>query len=279
MIYVAVGLSAGTLVGMAIILSYVLGWANKTFHVEVDSRVEACINALPAANCGGCGYVGCSEYAEAVVAGEAPVNKCTVGGESVVVALADIMGVEVEESFPYFAIVHCAAYYDDRLGRHEYSGEQTCAAANLIADVQGCIYGCLGFGDCVRSCDYDAIHMIDGLATVDYEKCIGCGTCAKACPTNIITITPFKADQILAVTCSNKDFGKDVTSVCKVGCIGCKACTRASDIFKVENNLSAIDYDAYSPGDLENLIKVAGKCKRNRIEFVGKKSEKDPGKN
>ncbi|MGA7876067.1 MAG: RnfABCDGE type electron transport complex subunit B, partial [Desulfoferrobacter sp.] len=110
MIWVTVSLAAGTMVGMAVAMSYVLGWANRAFYVEVDDRVEAVIDALPGANCGGCGYVGCSDYAEAVVAGNAPVSKCTVGGDNCAAALADIMGVEVAQSWPYRPIVHCGAH-------------------------------------------------------------------------------------------------------------------------------------------------------------------------
>ncbi len=153
---------------LALFMAYVLGWANKTFHVEVDPRIEQVNHALPGANCGGCGYVGCGEYAEAVVAGKAPVNLCPVGGESCATAVAKILGIKLEASFPYRPAVHCGAHYDDRLGRHDYFGEQTCGAANLTAGVQGCTYGCLGFGYCVKVCDFDAIHVVDGLATVDY---------------------------------------------------------------------------------------------------------------
>ncbi len=275
MSWVTIGLSAGTLVGMAVILTYILGWANKAFYVEVDPRVEAVNDALPGANCGGCGYVGCNEYAEAVASGEAEVNLCNVGGASCAAAIADIMGVQVEASFPYRPIVHCGATYDDRLKRSPYRGEQKCATANLVAGVQGCTYGCLGFGDCTQACNYDAIHIINGLATVDYEKCIGCGACAKVCPRNIITITPFKAEQMLAVTCSNKDAGKDVTAVCKVGCLGCKACARKSDLFKVVDNLSTIDYDAYEPECSLEVLEACQKCPRHRLVFVGKPTEKD----
>jgi ferredoxin len=144
-----------------------------------------------------------------------------------------------------------------------------------VADVQGCTYGCLGFGDCASVCDYDALHVIDGLATVDYEKCIGCGACAKVCPRNIITITPFKAERILAVTCSNKDKGKDITKVCTVGCIGCGACARTSDLFTIENNLSTINYNAYEPVCSLDVLQACEKCPRHRIVFVGKKDTDD----
>ena len=167
---VTIGLSAATMLVMAIVLSYILGWANKAFHVEVDPKVEAINEALPAANCGGCGYVGCGEYAEAVAAGEVPVNKCTVGGESCAAELAEIMGVEVTESYPYRPVVHCGARLDDRLQRSQYIGEQRCAPANLVTGIQGCTYGCLGFGDCYRACNFDAIEMSHEHELSKYER-------------------------------------------------------------------------------------------------------------
>ena len=270
MIEVTIGLAAGTMLAMAFVVSYVLGWANRKFAIEVDSRVEAVLEVLPGANCGGCGFLGCSDYAVAVVADGAPVNKCPVGGDSCAAAVADIMGVEVGGTLPFRPIIHCGARLEDRLGRTEYKGEKRCASANLVADIQGCTFGCLGFGDCTRACNYDALHIVDGLAVVDYEKCIGCGACAKVCPRNIITITPFRAKQIMAVGCSNKDKGKDVMSVCKVGCIGCKACSRLSEIITIEDNLSVVDYDHYNAESMPDLFKAIDKCPRNRLVFVGK---------
>ena len=119
---VVIGLAALTMLAMALVLSFVLGWANRAFFVEVDPRVDAAIEVLPGANCGGCGFVGCGEYAEAVVMDNAPINKCTVGGDSVINALADVMGVEAEASFPWRPVVHCGAHTEDRLGRSEYLG-------------------------------------------------------------------------------------------------------------------------------------------------------------
>ncbi|OQX61461.1 MAG: electron transporter RnfB [Desulfococcus sp. 4484_241] len=272
---VTIGLAAGTLVVMAIIFTYILGWANVAFHVEVDPRIEAIAEALPGANCGGCGFVGCGEYAEAVVTQGAPVDKCAPGGANVAAAVAQIMGVEIGESLPYRPIVHCNAHTRDKHGISEYHGERRCATANIIADVQGCTYGCLGFGDCVEACMYDAIHVVDGLATVDYTACVGCGACAKACPRNIITMTPFRADRIFAVLCSNKDTGKDVKKVCDVGCLGCKACERACGLFAVKENLANINYDDYNPDDLSDIFEAAKKCPQKGIVLVGKPSQKD----
>jgi RnfABCDGE-type electron transport complex B subunit len=278
MMWVTIGLSAGTMLLMAVILSFVLGWANKKFHVDVDPRVLRIIDELPGANCGGCGYVGCGEYAEAVALEHETVDKCTVGGQSCAMAVAAIMGVEVGETLPYRPIVHCGAHYEDRLGRNAYRGEHRCSAANLVTDIQGCTYGCLGFGDCAAACQFDALQVVDGLATVDYEKCVGCGACAKVCPRNIITITPFKSSQMLAVTCANKDRGKEVTAVCKVGCIGCGACARTSGLFSIENNLSTIDYDAYEPTCSLDVLEACRKCKRQRLVFVGIPTKDDQEK-
>lgn len=273
--WVTIGLSAGTLVSMAIIFSYILGWANKAFHVETDPRVEAVMDELPGANCGGCGYVGCYEYAEAVATNGESVSKCTVGGQNCANALAQIMGVEVEERYPYRPIVHCAATYDERLKKSEYKGEKRCLAANLVADIQGCTYGCLGFGDCQVACDYDAIHVFNGLAVVNYDKCVGCGACTKVCPRNIISMVPFKAERILAVTCCNKDFGKDVKEVCSVGCTGCKACSKATNLIAIEDNLPVIDDERYTADAMEGFVKAVEKCPRKGLVFVGKPSAED----
>jgi len=275
MTWVTISLSAATMLSMALVLTFILGWASRKFHVDVDRRVLTIMETLPGANCGGCGYVGCGEYAEAVALEHEAVNKCTVGGADCTSAVADIMGVEVGETLPYRPVVHCGAHYNDRLGRNEYRGEMRCSAANLVTDVQGCTYGCLGFGDCTRVCEFDAIHVIEGLATVDYDKCVGCGACAKACPRNIITITPFKSERMLAVTCTNKDKGKDVISVCNVGCIGCGACARTSSLFTIENNLSTINYDEYAPECSLEVLDACKKCKRQRLVFVGKPSSKE----
>jgi len=271
---VTLGLSAGTLFAMAVVFSYILSWASRKFYVDVDPRVTAIMEVLPGANCGGCGFVGCSDYAEAIVGDGATVNKCPVGGSSCAAEVAGIMGVELKETLPFRPIIHCGAHTEDKLHRHAYIGEQTCAAANLVSGIQGCTYGCLGIGDCTRACNYDALHVVDGLATVDYDKCVGCGACAKVCPRNIITITPFKYQRVMAIACSNKDFGKAVKDVCNVGCIGCKACAKACSLFQIEDNLSSINYDLYCQDYSEDLRKAIEKCPQKKIILVGKPTAK-----
>jgi Na+-translocating ferredoxin:NAD+ oxidoreductase RNF subunit RnfB len=267
-------LAGGTMLVLAVVAGQSLGWANRVFHVEVDPRIEAVNAALPGANCGGCGCVGCMSYAEAVVAGQIGPDKCTVGGASCAGEVAKIMGVDLEPSWPYRPVVHCHATTEQRLGRGDYRGEPTCTAANLINGVQGCTYGCLGLGDCVRACDFDAIHVVNGLATVDYDRCVGCGACAKACPRNIISMTPFKSERMLVVACSNKDFARDVRAVCKVGCVGCMACAKASDLFRMEGHISRIDYDKYDPEKMDAALVAVNKCPAKSILYVGKPSKK-----
>jgi ferredoxin len=149
----------------------------------------------------------------------------------------------------------------------------TCAAANLVAGVQGCAYGCLGLGDCVRACRYDAIHVVDGLATVDYDRCIGCKACSQVCPRNIISMVPFKTERMFVVACSNKDMGPDVRLVCEVGCIGCQACSRKSELIEMDGNLPIVDYEKYEPG--ADFAPAMEKCPRESMVVVGKPSPAD----
>ena len=270
MTVVTIGIAAGTMLIMAIIMSYILGWANVKFHVEVDPRVEAVTEALPGANCGGCGFIGCSDYAEAVVLDNAPINKCPVGGAACAAEVAGIMGIEAGEAQIFRPVVHCGATANERKGRTDYQGEETCAGANLVAGVQACTFGCLGFGDCVTACQYDAIHVEKGLATVDYDKCIGCGACVKVCPRNVVSMALFSEDTVPAVACSNKDKGKDVKAVCDTGCIGCKACTRIDDIFVMDGDTATVAYDVFTAENCENVEKAIEKCPNDCIIYVGK---------
>jgi len=270
---ITIVLAAVVLAILAVCMAWVLGWANRAFHVEVNPKVEAIIAALPGANCGGCGYVGCGEYAEAVAKGEAPVTLCAPGGTACAEDLAQILGVETVQTFPYRAVVHCAATYGQRLGHVAYEGEPTCAAANLVAGLQGCTFGCLGLGDCTRACNYDAIRLVEGLATVDYQKCIGCKACAKACPRNIITMVPLKSERMLVVACSNQDKGPDVKKVCKVGCIGCTSCSRKCELIGMEGSLPAIDYDRYD--DAVDFTAALEKCPRESMIYIGQPTPED----
>lgn len=270
MILITIAIAACTLFILSVIISYILGWANIRFKVETDPKVESVLEALPGANCGGCGYIGCSDYAAAIVNNNEPVNKCSVGGESCALKVAGIMGIDPGQMIKSYAIVHCGSGISDRLLRTDYHGEKTCIGASQVAGIQGCTYGCLGFGDCVQACKYEAIHVINGLATVDYKKCTGCGACARVCPRGIIAIVPFNENSIPVVACSNKDSGKESKEVCERACIGCKACSKISDIYIVEGSLSRTDYSAYSDSKHEEAIRAIEKCPTKCIRFAGR---------
>ena len=263
-------LAGVTMLVLGVLGGLVLGWANKAFHVEVDPRIEQIDEALPGANCGGCGYVGCRDYAEACVDKSEAINLCPVGGEPTASAIATILGVEVTQSLPYRPAVHCGADTSQRLGRSDYRGEATCAAANLVNGIQGCTYGCMGFGDCRKACDYAAIEIVDGLSVINYDKCIGCGACAKVCPRNIVSMVPFKHERMMIVACSNKDFGKDVKKVCTVGCLGCKACSKASNLLNIVDNLPHLDYEQYDGDAMDDLELALDKCPTKRMTVIGK---------
>jgi len=269
MTLITIAIAATTLFLLSVVVSWILGWANIKFRVEVDPKIEEVLEALPGANCGGCGYMGCSDYAAAIVTDGVPVTSCSVGGAACAAQIAGIMGVEAGEMVKKYAVVHCGSHSADRTVKTAYRGEKRCAAANQVAGVYGCTYGCLGFGDCVQACNYDAVHVVDGLATVDYKKCIGCGACSRVCPRGIIEITPFPESSVPTVACSNKEKGKDSRAVCRTSCIACKACTKLSDIFTVEDNLSRCDSSSYNSDLSEDVLQAVEKCPTNCIKFLG----------
>ena len=228
-----VGLGFGLLLAVAAII----------FKVEVDERIEKIEEVLPGANCGACGFAGCSAYAAAVVNDGAAVNLCGVGGGNVAQQIGGIMGTAVSKGVPMVARVHCGGTCENAKDKFEYYGVETCeAAAKFAGGQKACSEGCLGFGSCVSACVFDAIRVEDGVASVDEEKCTACGACVKACPKKIIELLP--RDNKTYVKCSNHKTGKEVNAVCKVGCIACKICEKncEPEAISVDNNLAVIDY-------------------------------------
>jgi Na+-translocating ferredoxin:NAD+ oxidoreductase subunit B len=262
-------ISALVLFGLTLLFAVLLGIAKEKLRVDEDPRIGRVLEELPAANCGGCGLAGCADFAKAVVEKRAPVDGCTVGGAKVAKAVAGVLGVEVVQTYPYRPVIHCGARADEKLGRVPYDGVSGCVEANVVGVTQGCAYGCLGFGDCVKACPFDALHMVEGCPVVDYEKCTGCGACVRACPRGIVKMVPFKQEQMLVVACSNKEPARNVKQVCKVGCMGCKACQRLfASLFEVRDNLSYLNYDNYT-GE-EDLSKAQEKCPAGVMMYFGK---------
>ncbi len=238
--------------GLGLIFGLVLAAASKIFYVETDPRLDQLNECLPGANCGGCGYAGCSGYAEAVLSGEAEIGKCASGGNECAQAMGKIMGVDVGEVARKVALVRCSGHrIADADGKSqgarmkaEYEGFKDCLAASKIGGngPLACKFGCLGFGNCVKACKYGAIRIVDGIAKVDKEKCVGCMSCAAACPRNLIVSVDY--DQQVVIACASQAKGAVTVRGCSKGCIGCGLCTKICphEAITVENNLAVIDY-------------------------------------
>ena len=267
-------LASAILFGVTLVFATLLGVAKEKLRVEEDPRIALVNEALPAANCGGCGFAGCADFAKAVVEQRAECTGCPVGGSKTAERIAQILGVEVVRTYPYRPVIHCRAKRSDKLGIVPYEGVASCVEANVVGVTQGCTYGCLGYGDCVRACAYDAMRMEEDLPVIDYDKCTGCGACVRACPRNIIEQIPFKQERMLVIACANKEPVKCVKAVCKVGCIGCGLCQRLfADLFRVENNLAYLNYDNYTGENdegNETLQKVLQKCPADVMVYFGK---------
>lgn len=231
--------------GLGVIFGMLLGYASKKFAIQVDPRVPAVRDALPGANCGGCGYAGCDACAKAMVEGEAAPNACPVGGAETAKKIGEILGLNVEASVKKAAFVKCNGTCSNAKNKYEYSGIKDCRDAALLpgGGHKGCNYGCLGFGSCVKVCEFGALSIVNGVAVVDEDKCTSCGKCVKACPKGLINIVP--VEKQVRVVCNSKDRGKDVKDNCSVGCIGCRMCERVCQFgaIKFENNLAEVDYE------------------------------------
>ena len=237
-------LIAAACVGIVgIFVGLFLGVAGIKFKVEVDEKEEAVLAALPGNNCGGCGFAGCSGLAAAIAKGEAAVNTCPVGGEEVGKKIAAIMGVEAEASERKVAYVHCQGDCERTTTDYDYYGIKDCRMMSFVpgGGPKSCNSGCLGFGTCAQVCPFDAIHVENGVAVVDKEKCKACGKCIAVCPRHLIELIPYEQKHM--VQCSSQDKGKDVMAACAVGCIGCRMCAKVcpAEAITVENNIAHID--------------------------------------
>lgn len=231
-----------TLIGIA--GGVILVLASKFMAVYEDPRIAEVTDVLAGANCGGCGYAGCSDYAKAVVEKGEAVDKCAPGGAACVKAISAIMGLEGGAGLPKHAFVACQGTSENCKPKYEYAGIETCAAANkLYSGQKSCQYACLGLGDCANVCKFGAITIQDGVAHVDFEKCVGCGACEKACPKGVISISTLRNQPW--VKCNNKDKGAAAMKVCKTSCIACGLCEKNCpyEAIKVEGNVARIDYD------------------------------------
>ncbi len=227
---------------MGLLLGVGLAFAARKLAVPRDPLVEKINDILPGANCGGCGYPGCFQFAEAVAAGKAPVDGCVAASAEINARIAEAVGGEVSDSVRMVALVHCNGGRA-AVDAFDYRGPRDCvSAAMVMGGYKVCSYGCLGFGDCVEACPFDAIRMSDdGIPVVDVKACTGCGKCVTACPKKIIELWP--VDHEVVVACSSLDKGGVAGKACSVACIGCRKCKKVCpvDAIEVEDFLAVID--------------------------------------
>lgn len=255
---------------IGLISAIVLFVASKKFAVYEDPRIGEVAEVLPQANCGGCGYPGCAGFAEACVkAGSLEGKLCPVGGQPVMARVAAILGLEATSAEPKVAVVRCNGSCEHRPRTTRYDGVSSCAVANATYGGEtDCTFGCLGCGDCVDACQFDAIHMNPetGLPEVDENACTACGACVKACPRRIIELRPKgKNNRRVYVSCVNKDKGAQTRKACSVGCIGCGKCVKVCpfEAITLENNLAYID-----PAKCKLCRKCEAECPQGAILAV-----------
>ncbi len=229
---------------MGVIFGCVLGFASIVFKVERDPKIDEIRACLPGANCGGCGFAGCDALAEAIASGKSPVNGCPVGGADVAAKISQVMGVEAGDSVKMTAFVKCNGNCEAAKNKFDYYGVEDCDLENgLNGGHKACSYGCLGDGNCVRACAFDAIHVVNGVAVVDKDKCVSCGACIKACPKNLIELVPY--DKLVRVACNSKDMPKAAKDNCSNACMGCKICEKncPAKAITVTDFLAKVNYD------------------------------------
>ncbi len=259
---------------VGLIAAVVLYVASKKFAVQEDPRLGEVAEVLPQANCGGCGYPGCSGFAGACVKaadenGSLEGLLCPVGGQAVMDKVAGILGMEAVAAAPKVAVVRCNGTCESRPRVAEFDGVRSCRVQLMSGTGEtGCAFGCLGGGDCEAVCQFGAIRVNPetGIAEVNEELCTACGACVKACPRKIIELRPKgPKSRRMVVLCVNRDKGAVANKVCKASCIGCGKCVKECtfDAITVTANLAYID-----PEKCKLCRKCEAVCPKGSIHAV-----------
>ncbi len=250
----------------------------QKYKVTEDPLVEKILELLPGGNCGGCGMAGCRSFAETIVKTKSMESiNCPPGGNNILSLIASILGVEAVERAPEIAVVRCNGTYENAKVKFEYDGPSRCVYVNnLFCGRNRCPDSCLGLGDCVVSCSFDAIYIDKqtGLSVVSEEKCVGCGACVKVCPRNVIEMRPKgKKNRRIYVCCVNREKGAVSRKNCIVSCIGCGRCVKVCtfEAIKMENNLAYID-----PVVCTLCRKCVSECPTNSIIELNFPPRKEP---
>lgn len=247
-----------TLSLLGVLCAVILFVVAQKFKVYEDPRIDDVEKMLPGVNCGGCGYAGCRTLATALVKEDDIVSLyCPVGGVALMKNVADFLGKSAPYREPTVAVLRCNGSCAHRPRINQYDGAASCVVeASLYAGETGCSFGCLGKGDCVDVCKFDALHMDveTGLPVVNQDKCTACAACVRKCPKNLFELRRKGPKNMrVYVCCTNKDKGAVASKQCGVSCIGCGKCVKACpfDAITLENNLAYIDF---------NKCKLCRKC-------------------
>ena len=233
---------------LAAVSAVILYFVAQKFQVIEDARIDDVQEALPAANCGGCGFAGCRNFAEALVAAETFDGlNCPVGGSEVMKTIAGILGKTAAEADPLVATLLCNGTPEFRTRTTIYDGAKSCKIEHsLYLGETDCSYGCLGNGDCVKTCKFDAMELNSetNMPHIFDDKCVACGACVKVCPRNLIELRKkAKKDRKIYVACSSCDKGAVARKACKAACIACNKCLKVCEFgaITIENNKAYID--------------------------------------
>lgn len=237
-------LPAVILLVIATVFAILIVVLSKVLAVPVDEKEEKVKENLAGANCGACGYAGCSDFAKALCSNKAQLSSCSVTDSEHKQIISEILGIQtnVEETK---VVVKCQGGQVCK-DTFEYQGYSDCKSASSInGGFKSCSAACIGLSSCTSVCPTSAI-MVDKnnkVASINQEKCINCGLCASECPKNVIVKVPKSAKVLVA--CQNTNKGKDVKSICSVGCIACGLCVKncPKQCITMVNNLPVIDYE------------------------------------
>ena len=244
---------------ITIVFTLLIVLISKLCAVKVDEKEEAVKENLAGANCGGCGYAGCADFAKALAEGKAELSSCGPTSNENKAKIAEILGIDFVAGEEKFAVVACSGGINAK-NKYDYVGNEGCSAQiAFIGGQKFCEDGCLGGGSCMSACPYNAIHVKGGVAYTDPSVCEACGVCVRKCPKNLVHLIPKSAK--VYVACSSHCKGKTVMDMCKQGCIGCGLCAKncPNGAIEMVNNVAVINYEKCN-GCLTCVAKCPRKC-------------------